>query len=125
MAFKIKNSDLFVLPGNPHMLHLATISKGLQEYVVMLCIKNPPLAMPGQNYTGRVYIEEAVLENKDFSKDIFANLKFIDDDNLANDLAAFARDHGILDIQAQMVKILNHPGYANLRHEMFPSFPLK
>ena len=125
MGFKVKDSNLFLPPGNPHMLHLATISKGLQEFIVFLCIKDPPLTPPDQSFTGRVYIEEAVLESKDFSKDVFANLKFISDDHLAQDLANFAQEQGILNIKDQVMKVLNHPAYYKLRQEMFPSFSLK
>lgn len=91
MRFKLKNSNIFPLPGNPHMLHLGTIGYGLREFVLMLGI-----AGPGK---GKFYIEEVVLESVDFSKDVYANCKFIDDDELAQDLAEFADELGLRDIK--------------------------
>ncbi len=91
MRFKVKNKDLFPLPGNPHMLHLATISYGLQEFVVMVCLRGPK--------KHQCYIEEVVLTSVDFQKDVWANLKFIDDDNLAADLAAFCEEKKITDMK--------------------------
>ncbi len=86
--FTIKDTNYFLLPGNSHMLHLATIGYGLREFVVML-----------SRGTNQVYIEEVVLESKDFSKDVFANFKFIADDSLAEDLAAFAEEQKVIDMK--------------------------
>lgn len=83
------------------MLHLATIQRGLHEYIVMLCTK-------GEHW-GKTYIEEVVLTSVDFSKDVYANLKFISDDTLAEDLAAFAREKGVLD-QKRLAEILIDTG---------------
>ena len=86
--FKIKDSNLFLLPGNPHILHIATITRGMQEYIVMLDLN-----------TQKMYIEEVVLETKDFTKDVWANMKFIEDDELAFDLAKFAEDKKLIDMK--------------------------
>lgn len=91
MRFLVKNSNLFKVPGNAHMLHLATIGYGLREFIVMACIKGP--------HSGKCYIEEVVLESRDFSKDVWANCKFIADDNLAYDLAKFADEQGLTDLK--------------------------
>lgn len=91
--FKVKETNLFLLPGNPHMLHVATITYGLREFIFML-----------DHTTQKMYIEEVVLESTDFEKDVWANMKFIEDDNLAFDLAKFAEDEKITD----MKKIQNY-----------------
>lgn len=70
------------------MLHIATISYGLREFVVML-----------DHTTQSMYIEEIVLESVDFSNDVWANMKFIDDDELAFDLAKFAEDLQLTDMK--------------------------
>ena len=51
-------------------------------------------------HQGKVYIEEVVLNSVDFSKDIFASCKFISDENLAHDLAAFVQEKGLLNRRA-------------------------
>lgn len=100
MRFKIKNSNLFLMPGNTHMLHLGTIEYGLREFVVFTCIaQNTP-------YFGKTYIEEVVLTSKDFSKDITAHCKFIEDDILAFDLAKFAEEQGLIDIKKRTNELL-------------------
>lgn len=109
MRLKVKDSNLFLMPGNPHMLHLGTIGYGLREFVVFVCLKNPPLSQT--NYVGKCYIEEAVLESKDFSKDVFAHLRFIEDDSMAYDLAKFAEEKGLLDVPTHLNKILTYPNY--------------
>ena len=91
MKFKVKNSNIFPIPKNPHMLHLGTIEYGLREFIVMLCVWGEK--------SGKCYIEEVVLTTVDYTKDVFANLKFIQDDNLANDLAMFAEQNGLTDIK--------------------------
>jgi hypothetical protein len=117
MRFKVKDSNLFLMPGNPHMLHLGTIAYGLREFVAMVCVQQPPtLAKSNVAYVGRCYIEEVVLESKDFSKDVYANLKFIDDGQLANDLAAFAQDKDILNIPKQLERIMTYKNYESLRN---------
>ena len=91
MRFKVKDKNLFQVPGNPHMIHLGTIGYGLREFIVMACIQGPQY--------GKCYIEEVVLESKDFNKDVWANCKFIQDDNLAFDLAKFAEENGLTDMK--------------------------
>lgn len=91
MRFYVKNKDLFPLPNNKHMLHLGTIAMGLREFVVMVCLKG--------SKKHQCYIEEVVLNTVDFNKDVWANLKFIDDDNLAADLAAFAEENKLTDMK--------------------------
>ena len=93
---RIKDSNIFPVPGNKHMLHLATIEKGLQEFIIMACIRGPQ--------KGNVYIEEVVLNTVDWTKDVFANCKFISDDALAEDLARYADEKGITD----MKKVFDH-----------------
>ena len=86
-AMRIINSNIFPLPGNSHMLHLGTIAMGIQEYVVMLCVKGPK--------RGNCYIEETVLYSMDLKDDVTAYCKFIKNDALAEDLAAFADEKGL------------------------------
>lgn len=86
--FTLKNSDYFLLPGNEQMLHLATIGYGMREFILMY-----------YREAAKLYIEEVVLETKDFDKDVWANFKFIEDDSLANDLAEFAEERGLRDMK--------------------------
>ena len=72
-------------------MHMATISYGLREFIVMVGIKG--------EIKGKAYIEEAVLTTVSYCEDVFANLKFIDDDNLANDLAKWVMEKGLLDMR--------------------------
>ena len=88
---RVINTNLFPLPGNPHMLHVCTIQDSLREYVAMLCIKG--------NKAGQIYIEEVVMHTVDFSKDVWAGCKFIEDDNLANELAEFCRVNNLIDMK--------------------------
>lgn len=81
------------------MLHLGTIGSGLREYIVFTCITGP--------HKGKTYIEEVVLESKDFTKDVFANLKFISEDALAEDLAHFAEQSGITDMKARAEELIS------------------
>jgi len=79
------------MPGNQHLIHLATIGYGLREFVVMVGVRG--------EIKGKAYIEEAVLNTVNYKEDVFANLKFIDDDNLANDLAQWVMDKNLLDMK--------------------------
>lgn len=88
---------MFLVPGNTHMLHLGTIAYGLREFIVMACLY-------GES-RGKCYIEEVVLNTVDWSKDVFANCKFIDDDNLAFDLAKYAEEEGVTDMQARFEEL--------------------
>jgi hypothetical protein len=87
MKFKLVDTNLFYLPGNPHMLHIASIRGGLREFIMMLDVN-----------TQYIYIEECVLTSVDFQKDVWANLKFIEDDNLAYDLAKFCEENKVQDM---------------------------
>jgi len=96
MRFILKNTNLFLLPGNQHMLHVATIGYGLREFILMV-----------DRSTAKMYIEEVVLETKDFDKDVWANLKFIQDDALANDLSEFCDKEGLRDIKKIAEKLID------------------
>ncbi len=75
------------------MLHLGTIAYGLREFLVFTCVaQDTP-------FYGNTYVEEAVLTSQDFSKDVTAHCKFIEDDNLAFDLAKFAEEQGLTDMK--------------------------
>ena len=73
------------------MWHLGTVVDGLREYVALVCLQGPK--------KGKVYIEEAVATSVDFSKDIFGNLKFIDDNTVAQEVHAFFKRKGLLEIK--------------------------
>lgn len=88
MKFKLKDTNLFLLPGNSHMLHIASIEYGLREFVLMLDRK-----------TSITYIEEVVLESNDLSNKVWANFKQIEDDNLWNDLAEFVSEKKLVDMK--------------------------
>lgn len=98
-TFVVKDSNIFRMPGNPHMLHLGTIGSGLREFVVMTCIAG--------RHEGKTYIEEVVLTSVDWQKDVFANLRFIVEDTLAQDLAEFAREKGLLNIKERSTEFLS------------------
>lgn len=91
MRFQLKNSNIFKMPGNKHMLHLATIGMGHREFIAMYCASGVK--------AGNVYIEEVVLVSSDFSKDVFAYSKFIEEDDLAHDLTRFAEEKKITDMK--------------------------
>ena len=91
MRFQVKNKNIFPMPGNGHLIHMATIGYGLREFIVMVGVSGPT--------KGKAYIEEAVLTSVDYSEDVYANLKFIKDDNLAEDLAKWAMERGLLDMK--------------------------
>ena len=111
MRFKLKNSNIFPLPGNPHMLHLGTIGYSLREFILMLGIAGPA--------RGKFYIEEIVLESIDFAKDVYASCKFIDDDELAKDLAEFADEHGLRDMKKISDKLIDTGDIAWLTENAF------
>lgn len=100
MRFNVKDSNIFYLPNNTHMLHLATITYGLREFIVMICLRGPK--------KGNVYIEEVVLNSVNWTEDVFANCKFIADDNLANDLSEFANSKGLLDPKRILNEVRAH-----------------
>jgi len=94
MSFKIKDSNIFPMPGDKRFIHLATITSGLREFIVFVGTKG--------SVDGKCYIEEAVLVANPKTEDVTGCLKFIDDDNLANDLAAFVQEKNLLDIPSRM-----------------------
>lgn len=96
MRFLLKNTDIFTLPGNPHMFHIATIGYGLREFVAMV-----------DKRTQKFYIEEVVLTTTDFSKDVWANFKFIADDALAFDLAKFCEERKVLDMKVLQERLID------------------
>jgi hypothetical protein len=63
--FKLINSDIFPLPGAPGWIHLATVHRGIREY---MCFRD--------NVTGKTYIEEIT----------GGSLEFIEDDSLVKEL---------------------------------------
>jgi hypothetical protein len=87
---RITDKNIYPIPGNPHMLHLATLSKGLRDFWVML-------AVAGQ-CKGKCYIEEYVPTTVSWSDDIFGNFKFIQSDEEAEELTRFAEHHKLTDI---------------------------
>lgn len=103
---KVKDSSLYLLPGNSHMLHLGTIQDSLKEYVVMLCISGM--------HKGKCYIEELVPTMISGKEDIYGNFKFIQDDTLAHDLARFADEKGLTDVRGRMDEILSYSRYNNI-----------
>ena len=99
MRFKVINSNLFRIPGNTHMLHLGTIAYGLREFLVMTCIEG--------EHKGKTYIEEVVLNTVDWTKDVFANLKFIDEDALAYDIAKFAEEKNLTNVPERLGELID------------------
>jgi hypothetical protein len=81
------------------MMHLGTIEYGLREFVVFTCIAE------GEHF-GKTYIEEVVLISQSFAEDVTAHCKFIEDDNLAFDLAKFAEEQGLTDIKKRTEELL-------------------
>ena len=76
---------------------MGTIGYGLREFIVMACLRGEK--------QGKCYIEEAVLNSVDWSKDVFAHCQFIQDDNLAYDLAKYAEEQGLTDMQARFEEL--------------------
>jgi hypothetical protein len=75
---KLLNSNKFFLNGTKNRYsHLATIGDGLKEYMCFI-----------DNKTMKVYIEQIT----------GGHLEFINDDQLANELASFLADKGITKI---------------------------
>jgi len=88
---KIKDRNIVPIPGNPHMLRLAILTKGIfREFWVMLCIAG--------EHKGKCYIEEYVSTMTLYSEDIYGNFKFIEEDKLAEDLTRFSELHKLTDI---------------------------
>ena len=91
MRLYLKTSDLFLVPGNQHMLHLGPVGYGLREFIVMHCLRGP--------HKGNTYIEEVVLNSVDWTADVFAHCKFVEETALAEDLANFAEENKLLDVK--------------------------
>ena len=104
MRFKLKDTNLFLMRGNPHMLHVATIEYSMREFVLMLCRQN-----------AKQYIEEVVLQSADDTGNVWANVKYIEDDQLAEDLAAFCEEQGIRDMKKIAEKCIDmgHPEWTH------------
>lgn len=80
---KLVNTNRFILAGtNNRFLHVATIVDGLHEFMCMYDL-----------YTQKLYIEEIT----------GGHLEFIQDDALANALAEFLRESGVLDANKPML----------------------
>ncbi len=94
MSLKLSSSNLFLLENNEHMLHLGTITQGLREFWVMLCVQG--------EHNGKCYIEEYVPTSISFNDDIFGHFKFIKDDELAEELARFAERKKLTDIPSRI-----------------------
>ena len=107
MKFLLKNSSLFTIPGNSHMLHLGTISGGLREFVVMFCLEG--------DHKGKCYIEELVPNMVNFSDDVYGNFKYIEEDELAEDLARFAQEQKLTDMKVRINEAIDK--------KLFSSFP--
>jgi len=98
MQCTVKDSSIYPIPGSEHMLHIGTILRGLQEFVVMLCVRGP--------HSGKCYIEELVPNMVNFSEDVYGNLKFIQDDDLANELAQFAHHKGLTNLKERVGQMI-------------------
>jgi hypothetical protein len=96
MRFKVIDSNIRQIPGNPHMLCLGIIGMGLRKFWILLCTSGP-----GKG----TYIEEYVETNVDFTKDTFGNFCFIRDDNLAFDLSRFCEEHKLTDVGSRMQEL--------------------
>lgn len=97
MGFKLTDTNIYPLQNNQHMLHLGTISNGLHEYVVMLCINGEK--------KGKCYIEQLVYTSLDYSDDVTGHFKYIKDDNLAFDLTKFAEQHKLTDVSERLMEL--------------------
>lgn len=91
---KVKNSNIFQVPGSPHMWHLGTVIDGLHEYVALACLAGPK--------KGNVYIEELVNTSIDFKNDTFGHLKFIDNELQAREIHCFFQEKGLLEIAERL-----------------------
>lgn len=86
---KITNSSIFPLPYNTDFIHLGTILDNGKEYFVFVSVRG--------SCKGKCYIEEF--------HSISNSLTFIEDDNLAIDLARFAEEKGITDIPKRITEL--------------------
>ena len=90
---KLKSRDIFLIPGNSHMLCLGKLTRGLKEFWIMLCVRCPhiPTCAEGKcPYDGRCYIEEFRWENSSFHQ--------VNNDEEITELTRFAELHKLTDI---------------------------
>lgn len=79
MGFSVVNTNIFELPGtNGRFVHLASVHNGVREFMCFL-----------DALSQKCYIEEIT----------GGSLTFIEDDNLAFDLAKFCDDKGFTDMK--------------------------
>lgn len=79
MAFKLSSTNVYELPGtNARFIHIATVHNSLKEYICFI-----------DTNTNQCYIEDIT----------GGSLKFIEDDNLAHDIAMFLQHHGVTDMR--------------------------
>jgi hypothetical protein len=97
MRIVITDSNVYPIDKNPHMLHICSLQRGLREYWVMLCVQG--------EHKGKCYIEELVPNTSSFKDDIFGNFKFIEDDDLALELAQFAQEHKLIDVAEKAAEL--------------------
>jgi len=84
MSFKLINSNRFQLPGtNNKFLHIATIQKGLKEYICF-----------ADTQTTQIYIEEITGGAGPF---------FIEDNSLVEDITNFLTEKRVLDISKPLI----------------------
>ena len=95
---RLLDKNIGPIPGNPHMLRLARLSRGLSEYWLMLCISGA--------HEGECYIEEYVPTTVFFSEDIYGHFKFIEDDEEAEELVRFCREHKLIDLEERTGEIM-------------------
>lgn len=86
------------MEGNEHLLHLATLEKGLRIFCLMLCIAG--------EHKNKAYIEEYVINSIDYSKDVYGHYKFIEDDELAEELARFCEEKKLSDISVRASEMI-------------------
>lgn len=79
MGFKLGTTNVFELPGTAgRFIHIATVHNSMKEYICFI----------------------DTIENRCYIEDITGgSLKFIEDDNLAFDIAKFLEDIGITDMK--------------------------
>lgn len=86
--FKVVDSNIYEMKGsNGRFYHLGTIHQGLREYICMV-----------DTFTQQCYIEEVT----------GGHLSFIEDDNLAFDLAKFCEQQKITDMRRMQVYREDH-----------------
>lgn len=105
MRLSLKDTNIFPMPKNPQMLHLASVGYGLREFVAMLCVYDANATCIEDDKAGNLYIEELVTTSVDFTKDVYGHFKFIEEDHLVEDIVDFLNERDIL-AQEKIVQIL-------------------